>query len=1497
MRLAVTVVSPAARRWTDVVLDADPATPVAEVAAALDRIVSGYGPDGADEAGLARTDGARVLRFPGPRAQGSLALAASSPSAREQPQRVPLYVSYQLIPPKLTLADSPIMDGAVISLGDPSGCLRPEPAGIVEIRVAGGPAAGAVHRLSLGDADIGSGEQAAIRIADQTVPELALRVSVDPRGRCQIAPYQNVVATLDRDPLGTPVYWQPGQQIAMGGTLLDMAPYEAPDAALHPSEDGVAIDFNRPPRLLPPARVTKFRLPSPPEKQDRRSLPILMAILPVIAGAAMAFFLHEIYMLAMAALSPIMLIGNYISSRRQGRMTYAQKMADYRETKERIERDAHEALDAERVQRRQDSPDPATVLSIASGPRRRLWERRRTDPDYLLLRTGTADLPSAVELTDPTQDEHRKQVVWDVPDAPVAIPLPQRGVLGVAGPGDAPRAIGRWLVAQAATLHSPNDLQICVLTDASGQESWEWARWLPHCRPGGGQNAVALIGNTAESVAARITELLAIIGVRQEAARDQNAKQAGFSPDIVVVLDGSRKIRSLPGTIQILREGPQVGVYAICLDADERLLPAESHAVTVVQPDGLLRVQQMNAATIAGVRPDEVSPDWCARLARGMTPVRDVSNEEAAELPDSSRLLDVLHLEPPTLEAIAGRWNTSGQSTVAMVGESYEGPFAVDLARDGPHGLVAGTTGSGKSELLQTIVASLATANRPDAMTFVLIDYKGGSAFKDCARLPHTVGMVSDLDGHLTQRALASLSAELKRRETILLTAGAKDIEDYGAALRANPRLEPMPRLLLIIDEFASLVAELPDFVTGLVGIAQRGRSLGVHLILATQRPAGVVSADIRANTNLRIALRVTDASESSDVIDVPDAAWISKSTPGRCYVRSGAGGPVGVQSSRIGGRRPGSAGPVRSPVRVVPLPWQVLGRPMPEIGPRAAADDGQVATDLSVLVDAISGAAKRLGYDEQRSPWLPPLAELVTLEDLPPAEETADSEVPPVPFGIIDVPARQAREPMVLDLARGGHVVVAGAARSGRSTVLRTIAGSVAAYASPADVHIYALDCGTGALQPLALLPHCGAVISRDESDRVERLFGRLRGEITRRQQVLAAGGFAGVAEQRAHVADPAQRLPWIVVLVDWWEGFNAAYEKYDYGRLIDGFLQLLREGAAVGMRAVVTTDRLALTGQTGTVFEHRMLLRLTDPGDSALAGISERSLPSHQPPGRIMIEGTPDPLEVQVALLDPDPSGPAQVAALRRLGEASLARHGPAEGTRRPLRVDALPPRITLDEARRLVPGFTPPSPLWALVGAGGDELGPLGLDIAEEGPGLTVAGPPRSGRSTTLLTMATSLLDSGTPLLVVTPRRSPLRSLDGRPGVIAVLGPGTAPEELTAAIGDRDEYAVVIDDAELLFNGPLSAPLEKILVSGRDAEHGLIIAGATGDLARAYSGFIKETLKSRCGVLVAVEAPTDGDLFGVRLPRNASLGSLGRGLLVRPGTVTPVQLAVTG
>ena len=258
--------------------------------------------------------------------------------------------------------------------------------------------------------------------------------------------------------------------------------------------------------------------------------------------------------------------------------------------------------------------------------------------------------------------------------------------------------------------------------------------------------------------------------------------------------------------------------------------------------------------------------------------------------------------DPAALETA---WRVSPRDTRVPLGVGTDGePFVVDLAADGPHVLVAGTTGAGKSELLQTLVAGLAVGNRPDEMSFVLIDYKGGAAFRDCAELPHTVGMVTDLDGHLTERALRSLGAELRRREALLAGAGCTDLDEYIAL--ASPTGDALARLVLVVDEFATLAEELPDFVGGLVAIAQRGRSLGVHLVLATQRPGGVVSADIRANTSLRIALRVTDASESTDVVDVRDAADIAPRPAGTGGAAGrGRGGPLACRPPGWVARRP----------------------------------------------------------------------------------------------------------------------------------------------------------------------------------------------------------------------------------------------------------------------------------------------------------------------------------------------------------------------------------------------------------------------------------------------------------------------------------------------------------------------------------------------------------------------------------------------------------------
>jgi S-DNA-T family DNA segregation ATPase FtsK/SpoIIIE len=881
---------------------------------------------------------------------------------------------------------------------------------------------------------------------------------------------------------------------------------------------------------------------------------------------------------------------------------------------------------------------------------------------------------------------------------------------------------------------------------------------------------------------------------------------------------------------------------------------------------------------------DQVSTVWCDRLARALAPVKDVSREDSAEaLPSAVRLLDLLEIPEPTPEHILTGWATTRNPTKVPIGVAAGGMFEVDLRTDGPHGLIAGTTGAGKSELLQTLIASLAVRNRPDEMTFVLIDYKGGAAFKDCAALPHTVGMVTDLDGHLTERALESLAAELRRREQLLLKAGAKDIEDYQGT--------GLPRLVLVIDEFATMAAELPGFVDGLVDIGRRGRSLGVHLILATQRPAGVVTADIRANTNLRIALRVTDTDDSTDVLDAPDAARISKTTPGRCLVRSGASSLHPVQTARIGGRR----GITVQSTEAVPLEWQQLGKPFKA---DVTEEDHQV-TDLAVLVRAIAQAARKAGIPKQPSPWLDPLPEAVVLS---PRSAAGGSivDVPPIEFGITDLPAEQSREPLSVDLARDGHLYLAGSAGSGRTTALRSLAGALAGACSPYDVHLYAVDCGGNALQPLADLPHCGAVVPREQADRVERLLNALSAEIGRRQQLLAAAGFASLSEQRATVS-PGERLPWMILMLDRWEGFLASFEHYDYGRLVTTVLRLLQEGSAVGLRAVFTGDRSGLTGQAATVFDRRLILRMADPSDYGFAGVPDAKIPAEMPPGRALTLTPNAPLiESQIGLLPvPEGSGAqgaGQVAALAAIADGVRTRFGVLRPAQRPLHVDELPVRITTEEALALDPAFLTPSPLWCLVGAGGDRLGPLGVDLIEDGPAFVVAGPARSGRSTALETMVKGLLERSVPVLIITPRRSPLRLLRDRPGVIAVLDSTAEEAEVEALLEAEHRFVVVADDAELLDETDLGDALQALLRSARDGDHAVVIGGTTDDLGRGYRGFMADARKTRTGLLLGIQSADDGELLGLRLPRNAAWGGpIGRGLLVTAGIPVPVQVAL--
>ncbi|RBM20457.1 hypothetical protein DEH69_08395 [Streptomyces sp. PT12] len=1292
-------------------------------------------------------------------------------------------------------------------------------------------------------------------------------------------------------------HWPEFADLALGDHLLRLGPRFEADAAVKPSGDGHTLEYSRPPRILPHLDAENLNLPGPPGPPGPRPFPFLLMISPMVMGLAMITLFRSFYFLILIAFTPIMAVANWLMGRRGNRKRHEEQLRRFRLRRAALEREMRRATVDERHQRNTASPDPAAALLTATGPGHQLWERRRHHGDYLTLRLGTVTRASLKRITDQARESNHRTVHWRLADVPIGVELPMLGVIGLTGTDRTTRAVARWAVAQSAVLHSPRDLRVVILTDEEHIAEWAWTRWLTHLRPtrpGAAGAPLVALGTDPESTAKRVSELYADVQARAAVAGQNTGNAAApGEPDILVIMDGAYRLRDVPGVVSVLAQGPPMRIYSLCLDEREHLLPEECNAV-VTATGNRLTLRVSGAPTVSGIRADQVGPAWCEQAARALAPLRDVTVESDAGMPAEVRLLPLLGQEPPDPAALVRRWERQPASTAFPVGTGYEGTAVLDLVADGPHGLIGGTTGSGKSELLQTIIASLAAVNRPDELTFVLIDYKGGSAFRECAELPHTLGMITDLDGHLVQRALASLDAELRRREQLLADVGVKDHREYRAKRAREPELPPLPRLMLVIDEFATLVRELVEFVPGLISLAQRGRSLGLHLLLATQRPAGAVSNEIRANTNLRVALRVTDRTESMDIINAPTAAAISASTPGRAMVRRGDGPPMPFQTAWVGAERPADDGNAPAAqlaprtVRGAELSLERLGHPLPPprvlhegAKPDAEAEaaegeneggEGDEAatdppTDLTALVNAVRAAVSALeDFTPQPRPWLPPLPEAIPLAAPDGDPRPGALRLEPVPYVYFDLPSRQDQRLGHVVFESFGHLYVIGAPRSGRTQTLRTIAGSAALHVTTDQLHIYGIDAAGGGLSALEALPHCGAVVHRHDGERLARLVRRLLAELTDRQALLARHDVNSLTELRAKLPRP-ERPAHLLLLIDGWDALVSMMEKRDGGRSIDDLLRLLREGVTAGMHVIATSERMLLGGRAGQHNDRRILLRQTDRMDFAVVGVNRRVVPENVPPGRGW--STPGGVEGQILTLPLSAlaKGGDQADALRAIGRQTTARDGGVADEARPFTVAPLPEVIGFQEAADRIADERR-RPLWALLGVGGDDGDVLGYDFADGAGSFLVAGPPHSGRSTALAAMSVSLVMGGTSLVVVTPRDSPLRRLSahGLAQVIDDPEPSAAAlEEALAAVGDKPAV-VVVDDAELLVNSRLDPQLRKVGSAGRDRGLGLLLAGPADGMTTM--GWIGVARRGRRGLLLGPKNLNEGELIGARL-----------------------------
>ncbi|HEV8460221.1 MAG TPA: FtsK/SpoIIIE domain-containing protein [Gaiellaceae bacterium] len=1300
---------------------------------------------------------------------------------------------------------------------------------VAELRVEGGPESGRVEPLAPGTHAVG--RDSAISIADPALSgrHLVLTIAADGSATVADAGSRNGT-TLDGTPLepGTPVSLPQGALIRAGRTLIGVTKPHPP--AERPVGRGGLVQVNRPPRQRRPPQPTRRPFAAPPNEPQRARLPLGASLIPLALGVGLFLLTHLPTMLFFSLLSPVMAVTTYMEDRRSGRKGFQARSREYRESTTALRAELESERRAELAARRAAAPSPAELLDRATRHEPTLWERRPGDDDFLRLRLGTADQPSllSVEIEAGGSKELHGEAesvasyFATAPAVPLTVGLTGANTVGVAGPREHVDGLVRCLLAQAAALHSPVELEIAAALGPDAEGEWDWLKWLPHTEPtrlGTGPVAArSVIDEVARTVTSRRGDQASALGAQQTRI-----------PHVLLVIDETvAPERSLVGNVL---SGADSGVTTIWLARERRDLPGES-TIVVQLDEATARASVIDSASgfeHNDVSADELSAGRARELALALAPLRDPGGSRSRSIPPRVSLFDLLGIEAPSAAWVGSRWDDA-RDLGATIGSTAGGLLSVDLRLDGPHGLVAGTTGAGKSELLQTLLASLAVSHAPNRLSFLLVDYKGGAAFKECVKLPHTVGLVTDLDAHLTRRALSSLNAELQRRERILRDADAKDLADLE---RRDPESAPAS-LLIVIDEFATLAKEVPDFVEGIVDVAQRGRSLGVHLILATQRPGGVVSENIRANTNLRIALRVNESAESSDVIGAGDAARIPRERPGRCFVRTGHGELTELQAAYVGGASAHAT--EQHPVVVRPFR-------MGEQWERAETVQAE-ATDLTQLVAAAQAAADERGIERGASPWLDPLPAALPLESVQPA------------IGTIDEPQRQSQRPLEVDLEAEGSLLVYGAGGSGKTTLLRTLAAALASQSSPDELHVYGLDFATRGLTPLEALPHVGAVIGGEDQERVERLFSMLRATLEKRKALFAhAGAFT--------LSQYPETLPRILVLLDGYGGFASAFERVNLGELVDLLPRLVADGRPLGVHFAITADRRgAVPNSLAGIIPTKFVLRMADEDEFAALGVEPRAVRGAQlPPGRGFLPGG---TEFQVAR-DPD---------LKPLAGSA--------------NVPAIEPLPTSVERASM-----PKADEWhAAIGIADSELAAAQIDLSERH--FLVVGPYRSGRSTALQTVVESLAAAtpGVDLHLLAPRRSPLTEL----GCWASVATGAECEDATSRLASLAGPAiVVIDDGEELAESLGAPALEQLVRRGRDVPLRVIAAAERQAAQRAFSGWLRELRKEEHAILLDPDPDVDGDIVGTRLPRRSRpVFPPGRGYLVERGSVELVQVA---
>lgn len=1322
------------------------------------------------------------------------------------------------------------------------------------------------------------------------------------------------------------------------------------------------IVVKRPPRALPPEVPTaEVVLRPPPELPRGQQESALMQLLPTLGmGGTVVFFFTSgqpfmrVMGMVMIASTVAMSIAMVVRYRRGSQGVLAGLRRDHLLHLAHVRRSVVATAARQRDAQLFLHPSPEQLWAlVAEGGR--VWERRPADGDFAQVRVGLGPQPLATPLVLPesapaeqleplTAGAVRRFVAVHgvLEELPMAVSLRAFRHVAVGGDEECARASVRALACSLAALHSPEDLVIAVVAGPAALPEWEWAKWLPHVRArgeGDGAGSRRLIGGGAGAVG----ELLA--GLAGRPRFRPSAAPLSAEPHVVVVVDG---VPLPPGSPLSSPEGLQ-GVTVI------EVVPGEPGGaggdLSVVVGPGSLRLESAHGGVYEGT-PDLLSGEAAEALARQLAPLRVASGGDDGEpllsnleFTELLGLGDVASLDPgrtwlpradgERVPRASGERQprASGERLRVPIGVGEDGaPVLLDLkeaAQDGmgPHGLCVGATGSGKSELLRTLVLGLAVTHSSETLNFVLADFKGGATFAGMARLPHVAAVITNLADDLTlvDRMGDSVRGELNRRQELLRDAGNHaNVHDYERARAAGAPLRPIPSLVLVIDEFSELLTAKPDFIDMFVQIGRIGRSLGVHLLLASQRLEEGRLRGLETYLSYRIGLRTFSAAESRAALGVPDAYGLPN-LPGSGFLKFGTDEMVRFKAAYVsgeyrsgaeraaadGGARPVDRRPVLFTAAEVPVRYAPLPRPRSEAsaagsGGLVAAGEAPAATVLDVIVRRLEGqgpAAHRV--------WLPPLDSPPPLDALLPGLTVVPGRgltVPghegrgrlAVPLGLVDKPFEQRRDPLWTDFSgAAGHLQIVGGPRSGKSTLLRTLVASFALTHTPREVQFYGLDFGGGGMAVLEGLPHVGGIASRLDPERVRRTVAEVYGVMNCREELFRSAGVASIADHRARRArgdSAVAGLPWgdVFLLVDGWGSFRTEYEALE-----PVILDIAARGLGYGIHLVLTASRsMEVRAHLKDHLMNRLELRLGDTMDSEIDRKAAANVPADAP-GRGL---SPGKLHFMAAVPRIDGLGSdADLAAATAALGAEVTRHWEGPGAPR---VRLLPRAVPAAELPR-GDAFPERGIAFALDE---DRLEPVFVDFDQD-PFFLVFGESESGRSNLLRLLVKQLTErySGEvcKLFVVDNRRSLLdtvpashlaeyipmsNAMDHHMEALADLMRRRTPTaDVTARqLRERSWWQgpvvyVVVDDYDLVSTSsgnPLNG-LTELLPFARDVGVRFVLARSTAGAGRAsYEPFLQRMKELGAQGVVLAGDPGEGELLGGVRPRPMPAG---RGIFV--------------